>query len=283
MGDLDRPGRVAARVRPAPAEGQGDARPAVQVADLHLPRRGHTGAQGARDDRQDLGARARGPQGQAGPQLRPRDRRRAGDRARRRVPADAADVRQRRPRRADPPADGDPRQVHPQPQAHRDRGRHPAGGDAGQRDGEARARSGVRGRGAGEPDLLQRALPGALRRGRDRGPDRARSRARGRRPGGVPRGDLGEPPGAGGARTARAAGGAHRGPGDDASVPVRARARGRGDRRAGGRGGGRGRRSDGRRRRAARGQAGLHLRGLRGASARRRPRPRSPPGWRPEG
>ena len=119
VGDLDRPRRVDARVRAAAAEGQGDARPALSLADLHLPRRRHPGPQGAGHDRQDLGAGARRPQGARRPPLRPGDRRRAGDRARGRLPADAAHLRQHRPGRADPPAGRDARPLHPRPQADR--------------------------------------------------------------------------------------------------------------------------------------------------------------------
>ena len=116
--------------------------------------------------------------------LRPRDRRRAGDRPRGGLPPDAADVREHRPRRADPPAGRDPRRVHPRPQAHRDRGRGAARGDAGERDRDARARPRLGGRGARRPDLLQRALPGAFRRARDgadRGDGRRRHRHRAQR------------------------------------------------------------------------------------------------------
>ena len=181
VADLDRPRRVDARVRAAAAEGQGDARSPLPLADLHLPRGRHARAQGAGDDRQDLGAGARRPQGQAGPQLRPGDRRRPGDRSRGRLPADAAHLRQRRPGRADPPAGRDPRRVHPRPEADRGRGRLAARGDAGQRDRDARARPRLRGRPHGRPDLLQRALPRALRRRRGRAARRAGGRTRRRR------------------------------------------------------------------------------------------------------
>ena len=82
VGDLDRPRRGDARVRPASAQGPGDARPAVPLPDLHLPRGGHPGPARAGDDREDLGGRPAGPQGEEGAQVRPRDRRRAGDRRR---------------------------------------------------------------------------------------------------------------------------------------------------------------------------------------------------------
>ena len=56
-----------------------------------------------------------------GARVRPRRRRRAGDRARRRVPADAAHLRLRRPGRPDPQPGRDPRRLHHQPP--QDRGR----------------------------------------------------------------------------------------------------------------------------------------------------------------
>ncbi len=111
VGDLDRPRRIDARVRAAAAEGQADARPALPLADLHLPGGRHPGAQGAGHDREDLGAGARRPQGARRAPLRPGDRRRAGDRARGRLPADPADVREHRQGRADPPAGRDPRRA----------------------------------------------------------------------------------------------------------------------------------------------------------------------------
>ena len=83
--------------------------------------------------------------------LRPRDRRRAGDRSRGRLPPDAADVREHRPGRAAPPAGGDARRVHPRPGTDRRRGRRAAGGDAGERDGDARAAARLGGRGRGRP------------------------------------------------------------------------------------------------------------------------------------
>ena len=162
MGDLDRPGRGDARVRPPAAQGQGDARPALSLAGLHLPGGGHARAQGAGHDRQDLGAGAGRPQGQAGAQVRPGDRRRARDRPRGRLPADPAHVRERRPGRADPPAGRRPRRVLARPAADRGRDRRPARGDAGQRDRRARARPRERRRRPRRPDLPQRSLPGAV-------------------------------------------------------------------------------------------------------------------------
>ena len=58
------------------------------------------GLQGAGHDREDLGAGPARPQGQEGAQVRPGDRRRAGHRARHRLPADAAHLRRHRARRA---------------------------------------------------------------------------------------------------------------------------------------------------------------------------------------
>ena len=63
LGDLDRPGRVDEGVRADPAQGEGDARPALPLADLHLPRRRDAGPARAGHDRQDLGAGPAQPQG----------------------------------------------------------------------------------------------------------------------------------------------------------------------------------------------------------------------------
>ena len=109
VGDLDRPRRVDARVRAAPAQGQGDARPALPLADLHLPGRRDAGPQElvtigkiwelALDDRKVSGAQrydlviVDAPATGHGVGL----------------PADAADVREHRPGRADPPAGRDAR------------------------------------------------------------------------------------------------------------------------------------------------------------------------------
>ena len=91
------------------------------------------------DDHQVELAPAR-PQGQERAEVRPGDRRRAGDRPRDRLPADAAHLRRDRPGRADPlPGPAAERPDH-RPRAHRHRDRRPARGDAGQRDGGARAR-----------------------------------------------------------------------------------------------------------------------------------------------
>ena len=104
----------------------------------------------------------------SGAQVRPRDRRRPRDRPRRRLPADAAHLRRHRPGRPDPLPGRAARPPHHRPRAHRDRDRRPAGGDAGQRDGRARARPARRGRGRRRPHLHERALPGALLQGRGR-------------------------------------------------------------------------------------------------------------------
>ena len=115
----------------------------------------------------------------------------------------------------------------------RGRDRRPARGDAGQRDREARARPGGGGRRPRRPDL-----PATVS---------TRSGSSPRRPsssGGWPVNGDGAVRAAGRAavsesaprpcpaRAARPAGGADRGAGDDAAVPVRARARSRGDRHA---------------------------------------------------
>ena len=75
-----------------------------------------------------------------GAQVRPRHRRRAGDRARRRLPPDAADFRQHRARRADQGSGRGARDLPRQPPQDRRGHRRPPRGDAGQRDRVARAR-----------------------------------------------------------------------------------------------------------------------------------------------
>ncbi len=119
--DLDRPRRVDARVPAAPAQGPRDGRPADPQPDLHLPRGGHPGPQGARHDREDLGAGAARPPRQEGPRVRPRDRRLAGDRARDRLSRDAADVRQHRARRPDPRSGPGSQPLPHRPREHRAR------------------------------------------------------------------------------------------------------------------------------------------------------------------
>ena len=178
MGDLDRPRRGDPRVPPDPAQGPRDARPPVPLEDLQLPRRRHAGAEGAGDDRQDLGAHARPAQGQGRAQLRPRDRRRPGHRPRRRLPADAAHVRQRRARRADRVAGRDARPLPHRPPPHRRRDRRPPRGDAGERDRDARA--GPHGGGRGHASTGSSAT-GSTRTGSPR-PTSGRSRTRSRPP-----------------------------------------------------------------------------------------------------
>ena len=75
------------------------------------------GPEGAGHDRQDLGAGPARPQGQEGAQVRPGDRRRPRHRPRRRLPADAAHLRQHRPGRPDPLAGADARPLHHRPRA----------------------------------------------------------------------------------------------------------------------------------------------------------------------
>ena len=73
-----------------------------------------------------------------GSELRPRDRRRAGDRPRDRLPADAAHLRRHRPGRPDPLAGEGARPLHHRPRDNRRRDRLDARGDAGERVGLAR-------------------------------------------------------------------------------------------------------------------------------------------------
>ena len=100
-----------------------------------------------------------------------------GDRPRDRLPADAAHLRRDRPGRADPLAGPAAERADHRPGPHRHRDRRPAGGDAGQRVGGARARPSQRGRDRGRPDLPQRPLPRALLEGGGRAPGDAGRRA----------------------------------------------------------------------------------------------------------
>ena len=180
------------------------------------------------------------------------------------LPPDAADVRQHRPRRADQGPGGGARDVHRQPSQDRRRDRRPARGDAGQRDRGARARRSTEEVGVAVDRVYMNGLyPERFCEPRARADRRrvadAGQRRRSRR---VPRGAEREPP--------RRAPSASSSPGSrelvqapvrTLPVRLRARARGRGDPRAR-RASSLGASADGRRRRAARGQAGLHLRRL---------------------
>ena len=135
------------------------------------------GPQGAGHDRQDLGAGARRAQGPATAEpLRPRrssTRPRPGTgsascRRRARSPTSPGSARSASRRRRSTRFIRDPR-------SHRGRDRRAARGDAGQRDGGARARPGrARSASASTAIFLQRPLPGALRRRRDRAASTAR-------------------------------------------------------------------------------------------------------------
>ena len=162
LGDLDRPRRVDARVRAAPAQGPGDARHALPQPHLQLPRRGHPGLKElvtigkiwelAQLDRKVKSGRKYDLVIVDAP----------GDRPRHRLPADASHLRRDRPGRPDPLAGAAARPADHRPRPHRDGDRRAARGDAGQRVGGARARPPRGGRRRGRPRLHERALPGAL-------------------------------------------------------------------------------------------------------------------------
>ena len=198
------------------------------------------GPQGAGHDREDLGAGPARPQGQEGAQVRPGDRRRAGHRPRDRLPADAAHLRRASPgsgrstprRRqldrfiTDHEHD---RRRRSSPCPRRCRSTSPRRWSATLRERRRRRR---------RPRLHERALPGALLQGRGRaargGARRAARRRRARR-----RAARRSPSTGRAALPARPARRAStrpcRGAGQDAALPLRARAR-----RRRGRGGSRG-------------------------------------------
>src|SRR5262249_25932213 len=141
------------------------------------PGRGHARAQGARHDRQDLGAGPAQPPGEEGAGVRPGDRGCTGHGAGDRLPADAAHLRRDRPRGTDPLTGTGARPLHHRPPRDGGRDRLPSRGDAGERVGVAGEIPRQRDRHVRRARLHERALPGALLQGRG---GRARAGARGR-------------------------------------------------------------------------------------------------------
>ena len=161
------------------------AEPALPQRDLPAPDLRRARHQGARHDREDLGARPAPPQDEGRAPVRLRRRGLAGHRPRPGHAARAAHVRRHRARRPDPPPGRPDPRLHRLRQDRRARGRA-AGGDAGQRDARVLANEIEAFRGALDARRRERALSGAVHRGGGRFAERPRRAGRSRRGDRVP-------------------------------------------------------------------------------------------------